>query len=195
MRNRTQPQFLMLTALILSSVLGANAQTTQFTYQGKLSDSGSPASGNYDFQFKLFDTLTVGTGVQQGTTITLAGVAVTSGIFTTQLDFGACVSCFTGAARFLEIAVKTASGSSYTTLSPRQQLMSTPYAVRSLNAAAADGLSVACVNCITSSQIGSVNASAITGALPPENIPPGSTNYIQNTNTLQSASNFNISGN
>jgi hypothetical protein len=33
-----------------------------------------------------------------------------------------------------------------------------PYAIRSLNAASADGLSVTCVNCVTSSQIQSVPA-------------------------------------
>jgi hypothetical protein len=32
------------------------AQTTAFTYQGKLSDGGNAATGQYDFQFKLFDT-------------------------------------------------------------------------------------------------------------------------------------------
>ena len=31
------------------------AQTTGFTYQGKLGDAGAPANGSYDFQFKLFD--------------------------------------------------------------------------------------------------------------------------------------------
>ena len=42
----------------------ALAQTTAFTYQGKLVDNGAPASGNYDLTFKLFDTATVGSGVQ-----------------------------------------------------------------------------------------------------------------------------------
>ena len=41
------------------------AQTTAFTYQGKLTDAGNPANGNYDLQFKLFDTPTVGTGAQR----------------------------------------------------------------------------------------------------------------------------------
>lgn len=33
----------------------ADAQTTQFSYQGKLADNGSPVNGSYDFQFKLFN--------------------------------------------------------------------------------------------------------------------------------------------
>ena len=75
--------------LFIVSVNATFAQTTTFTYQGKLSDGANPASGNYDIQFKLFDTATVGTGIQQGPTITNSTVAVTTGIFTVQLDFGA----------------------------------------------------------------------------------------------------------
>src|SRR5262245_37002372 len=107
----------------------ASAQTTQFTYQGKLADGGTPASGSFDFQFKLFDTITVGTGTQQGSTLTVPNLQVTSGLFVAQLDFGACASCFTGADRYLEISVKPSAGSTFTTLSPRQQITSTPYAL------------------------------------------------------------------
>ncbi len=35
--------------LILSSA--GSAQTTAFIYQGRLSDAGNPANGNYDMQF------------------------------------------------------------------------------------------------------------------------------------------------
>jgi hypothetical protein len=57
----------------------------------------------------------------------------------------------------------------------------TPYAIKSINAATADSLSGACVNCVTSGQI--------------QSLPTGSTAYIQNRTSLQAASNFNISGN
>lgn len=33
-------------------------QTTGFTYQGSLRESGGSANGQYDFQFKLFDAPT-----------------------------------------------------------------------------------------------------------------------------------------
>ena len=129
MRNR-----LLLTSICLFIfVVAARAQTTAFTYQGKLSDNGSPAAGQYDFQFKLFDTAAVGTGTQQGTTQTLTNVTVAAGVFTAQLDFGACDSCFNGAARFLEIAVKPSGGGSYTTLTPRQPITATPYAMKTIN--------------------------------------------------------------
>jgi hypothetical protein len=119
--------------MVLVFVGGVQAQTTAFTYQGKLADNGNPANGNYDFQFKLFDSATVGTGTEQGTTLTVSNVTVTNGIFTVSLDFGACPTCFNGAVRFLEIAVSPANSGAFTTLSPRQPLTSTPYAMKTLN--------------------------------------------------------------
>jgi len=187
----------------LFTVGAAFAQTTAFTYQGKLTDSGSPANGNYDLTFKLFDTATVGSGTQQGATLSLTNVAVSAGVFTVQLDFGACASCFSGAARYLDIAVKPTSGSTFTQLAPRQPITANPYAIKSLSAATADGLSMMCVSCITSSQIASVNGSAVTGnlagsqisgAIPVASVPAGSSSYIQNTTTPQATASFNISG-
>ena len=78
---------------VLSTV--AHAQTTAFSYQGKLTDGGAPATGSYDLQFRLFDTSAVGTGVQQGTAMVLPAVAVDAGIFTVALDFGANVPSLT----------------------------------------------------------------------------------------------------
>ena len=192
MNNRNYANYVMALCLVLlGSICTVNAQTAAFTYQGKLSDSGTPANSNYDFQFKLFDLLTGGT--QQGTTVTLNSVAVTNGIFAVNLDFGA--AAFSGADRFLEINVKPAgSPGGYQQLLPRQQITSTPYAIKSLNAATADGLSVACINCVTSSQIQSVQGSQITGAIPVGSIPPGNGNYIQNATNQQTSANFNISG-
>ena len=195
--NYRKPTSSFVVALFLFFA-GANAvwaQGTAFTYQGKLADNGTPANGAFDLQFKLFDNATVGTGSQQGSTITQSSVQVASGIFTVQLDFGACGSCFNGANRFLEISVKPTGGSTFTTLSPRQPITSTPYTIKSLSAATADGLSVTCVSCVTSSQIQSVNGSAVSGAIPMASVPPGSGNYIQNTTSPQASSNFNISGN
>src|SRR5206468_1347449 len=151
----------LLAAAIVFVAASANAHITQFTYQGKIADTGSPVTGQYDFQFKLFDTATVGAGTQQGSTVTVSNVTVTAGIFTVQIDFGAGVFPAAGN-RFLEIAVKQTSGSTFTTLSPRQPVTANPYAIRSLNATSADGLSVSCVNCVTSGQIQSVQGSQVT---------------------------------
>lgn len=131
----------ILTALFLLLVnIGvAQAQSTAFTYQGKLTNGVGPATGSYDFQFKLFDAQTVGT--QLGTTNAPTSVAVNSGIFTVTLDFGA--AAFPGANRWLEISVRLAGTGAFTTLSPRQQITATPYAINSLNATAATNATTA----------------------------------------------------
>ena len=97
---------------------------TAFTYQGQLNTNGIPANGSFDFQFKLFDA--AGGGTQVGTTQNANAVAVSQGVFTTALDFGAV---FDGQARWLEIAVRPAGGGGYTLLAPRQPLTATPYAL------------------------------------------------------------------
>src|SRR5262249_23920227 len=125
---------IMLLSLTLASIT-AFGQGTAFTYQGKLSDSGNLANGQYDFQITLFDTAIVGTGTPQSPTLTRPNVTVAAGIFIVQLDFGACASCFNGSSRFIEITVKPTSGSTFTTLSPRQPITANPYAIRSSTAA------------------------------------------------------------
>ena len=151
-------RFFLVLVLLLVASNATVAQTTVFTYQGKLADNGNPADGHYDFQFSLFDALSG--GAQQGTTQPAANILVTNGIFAVTLDFVNCSecncpTCFNGGARFLAIAVRPTGGGSFTPLTERQPITSTPYAVKSKsagNAATADGLSVACINCITSSQ-------------------------------------------
>ena len=129
-------KFAIISALILCCCLGSHSAHGQisrgtFTYQGFISDAGSPANGPYDLQFKLFDAASG--SAQIGSTVARDDVAVTNGVFTLQLDFGG--AAFPGAARWLEISVRPgASVGAYTTLSPRQQVTSTPYAIKSLNA-------------------------------------------------------------
>jgi hypothetical protein len=106
---------------------------TAFTYQGRLTDGGSPANGSYDFRFILYDDA-VG-GSQVGGIATVDDQTMTEGLFTVLLDFGS--SAFTGDARYLEVAVRPgASTGDYSTLSPRQALTPAPYA---LNADLLDG--------------------------------------------------------
>src|SRR2546421_4850394 len=186
-------------ALLLAATT-AFAQTSSFTYQGRLTDGGTAANGNYDLQFGLFDSLSG--GAQVGSTQTLNTVAVSNGVFTVSLDFGA--NAFNGANRFLEISARPAGGS-FTLLTPRQQVTSTPYAIRSANASSADTATNAtnATNAATATnatQLGGIAASQyvqtndlrLSDARPPT---PGSSNYIQNTASPQTASNFNISGN
>ncbi len=83
----------------------ATAVGSAFTYQGRLNDGGTPATGNYDFQFALYDDVAVGSQVGSSINQTLA---VSDGLFTTSLDFGDGV--FDGGPRYLDIAVKLSGG-------------------------------------------------------------------------------------
>lgn len=99
---------------------------TAFTYQGHLKDAGGVVTNTCDFQFGLFNAATGGT--QMGSTVTASVVTVSNGLFTTQLDFGNGV--FNGTTRYLDISVRCPAGSgAYSTLSPRQELTPTPYAL------------------------------------------------------------------
>jgi len=99
---------------------------TAFTYQGRLTDGGSPANGEYDFRFELYDAAS--DGAQVGSMVGKENTAVTDGLFTVELDFGSDI--FTGEARYLEIGVRPgASGGLFTTLLPRQALTPAPYAL------------------------------------------------------------------
>jgi hypothetical protein len=102
---------------------------------------------------------------------------VTQGTFAAKLDFGS--NALSGANRWIEIAIRRNSGESYVTLSPREQIASAPYAVRTLSAASADN----------AQQLGGVAASEYV-----TNTNLGD-NAIRNQTTLQANSNFNISGN
>ena len=116
-------------ALLLSTLIyqpsTSFAQGTAFTYQGRLNDGGTPASGAYDLTFAVFDAASI--GAQVGATLTNAAVAVSNGLFTVTLDFGAGI--FTGPDRWLEIGVATNGDGGFVTLSPRQALLPAPYAI------------------------------------------------------------------
>lgn len=214
--------FDMAILIVLASGVWTAAQSTHFTYQGSLNNGGVPASGNYDFEFKLFTAVTGGT--QDGTPRQVLNVTVINGTFTTLIDFGA--GAFPGADRFIEIAVRPAGGGSFTTLTPRQQVNLTPYAIKSasstqsdfainstnaqnavnaqnaLNAQTAQNATNA-VNAQTAQNALNLGGTAanqfvLTGdaRLSDSRAPlPGSANYIHNTSTQQAATNFNVSGN
>jgi hypothetical protein len=121
--------FQAMLVMLLWVALPGRAQTTAFTYQGRLNEAGNPANGVYDLQFSLFNAASGGT--QQSGTWTQLAQGVTNGLFTVELDFG---SFFPGADRWLEIGVRTNGGGSFTTLTPRQKFTSAPYAITAANA-------------------------------------------------------------
>ena len=194
--NRKAGVKFVLNVWLLAVFFGASnasAQTSQFTYQGKLTDNGTATNALYDFTLTLWDSAT--NGAQIGPIVNRQNTPIVDGIFTVALDFGA--SAFNGESRFLEISLKPSGNPAAlpTLLTPRQQVLSTPYAIKSLGSMSADSLSVNCVSCITSNQIGNVSGSAVSGAIPVASVPAGSASYIQNTTLSQASSNFNISGN
>ena len=117
-------------------------RTGAITYQGRLTNGGAQASGNFDLQFQLFTAATGGASV--GSLVQLSNVTVSNGVFTVALDFGAGALATPGA-QFLEIGVRPSGGAgAYTTLQPRQPLTDAPsavFAARALSASNAENAS------------------------------------------------------
>jgi hypothetical protein len=169
--------------LVLISSFGVQAQITAFTYQGRLTDASMPASnGTYDFEFALYDAN--GTLVASNS-IATTGITVTNGAFTAKLDFG--LSAFNGADRYLEIRVKKPTDSNYTPLSPRQQINSAPYAIRSITAGTADTATNA------TNATNSNNADTLDNIDSSSFMQTNTTAFIRNQTAQQSAD-FNVSG-
>ena len=102
------------------------ALSAAFTYQGSLSEGGSPASGAYDFRFILYNAASGGN--QVGASLMLEDVPVTAGSFSAELDFSS--ASFDGQARWLEVAVRPGAGIGiYNVLSPRHPVTAVPYAI------------------------------------------------------------------
>ncbi len=100
---------LMAAALCMAGVSWAVPMGTAFTYQGRLSDANSPAEGEYDFEFKLYDQQ--GGSNQFGNTVIKDEVDVIDGYFMVLLDFVNDANVFDGDARWLEIAVRPGDSS------------------------------------------------------------------------------------
>lgn len=168
---------------ILNNAAINGTTPTTFSYQGKLSDGSSAANGVYDFQFVLYDE----SGTQVGQIQAKEDVTVAAGIFNVMLDFG--TNAFTGANRFLEIRVRQGNSTgAFTALTPRQPIAASPHAIRSLNATSADKLGN-----VDAASFVQTNDARLTDSRTPT---AGSSNYIQNTSSVQSGSaNFNIGGN
>ena len=130
-------KLLMVISLLglLGGVHPAAAIGTTFTYQGRLVDAGTPATGLYDMRYTVWDSA-VG-GLQVGGAMVLAPVSVSGGLFTVPLDFGPGI--FTGADRYLQIESRVFGGPAYSVITPRQKLTPTPYAITAGSVAATAG--------------------------------------------------------
>jgi len=98
-----------------------NVMGTAFTYQGRLTDGGVPASGSYNFRFYLWgdesNTILIGIFPMVGT----IPIDVVDGDFGASIDFGS--GAFNGEARWLGIEVNG------TLLAPLQRITPSPYAI------------------------------------------------------------------
>lgn len=176
----------LLTLIFLYLAGSSLAQSgTSFTYQGRMNDNNVQPTRTYLFEFKLFDAATGGN--QVGATQSDVTANVVSGVFTVELDFGAVFT--SGTNRYLEISVKRDAADSYTILSPRQRITSAVYAQRAQSAAMADD--AISLGGVAANQYVQTSDPRLSGGGAPA---PGSPNYIQNSSVLQSATNFNISG-
>lgn len=75
----------LLLAVVMGLVLGSGALAqvqTVITYQGRLTDAGGPANGNFDMTFRIFDAATGGNLLWVET---FTGLPVTAGLFTVVL--------------------------------------------------------------------------------------------------------------
>ena len=124
--NRTTLRSISLLLVCLLSTLFTYGQSGVFSYQGRLDDGATPANGTYNMQFSLWDS--VSGGSQIGSTITNTNVAVSGGVFTVSLDFSPAAPFAEGAGRFLQVDVKKPADPTYTTLTPRQPILDSPYA-------------------------------------------------------------------
>jgi len=105
------------------------AQSTAFTYQGKLNANGIPAAGQtLQFTFTLYNAATGGAVV--GTPINQSILVSSGGLFTTDLDFG---QIFNGTQYWLDIQVGTVGNEQE--LGSRQAINSVPVAQFALNTA------------------------------------------------------------
>ena len=155
----------VLATLVLLSTLSLQpatvfAQGTAFTYQGRLNTNGVAYTGAAEFQFTLWDAASGGSAVATNNPASLVAT-VTDGLFTVTLDFG--LNPFNGQPRFLDTEVRTVIGP-FTTLTPRQPITPTPYALRALNLTT-NGLAGTYGNAVTFNNAGNSFAGAFNGAL------------------------------
>ncbi len=156
-----------LIAALLALALGVHAQSTTFTYQGRLTENGAPFNGSAEFQATLWDA--AGGGVPLLTNNpSLVLVGVSNGLFVLPMDFGS-VPFTGGAARWLQLEVRTAIGS-FSLLTPRQKVTPTPYAL------------------VAGNVTGAVASSQLTGALPSANLGGTYTGAVGFTNAANSFS-------
>ena len=114
-----------LAACLLAAAHGAlqAGAPLKINFQGRLDESGAPAEGSKSFVFKIYDVSSGGTPVWTSATQPLT---LSQGVFSASLAAGSPAALSTGTftgARYVEIIVNDE------VLSPRQEMVSAPYAL------------------------------------------------------------------
>ena len=118
---------------------------SKISYQGQLTDSaGNPLNGTYDIEFQFWDAASGGN--QVGSPITKNDVQTTNGLFSVQLEVAQ--ADFNGRGLWLEVYVQGE------VLSPRQQILPTPYALSLRPGAIIQGSSAYGLSSITTDSYG-----------------------------------------
>ena len=96
MKAESHYSFKVMTLIALSLIIHPQstllAQGTAFTYQGRLTQSGTPYNGNVELQFTLWNTMTNGVLLAAATPATTI-VTVSNGLFAAAVDFGWKLTC------------------------------------------------------------------------------------------------------
>mgnify|MGYP001202446128 CR=1 FL=1 len=119
----------LICSLLPASPSSAQALDTAITYQGELRRDGDAVAGPVDLRFRLYDDAFG--DFQVGPELELLGAALVEGRFVVELDFG--TGAFPGDDRYLEIDVADPAGGAFVTLTPRQRIAPTPYALFALS--------------------------------------------------------------
>ena len=140
MHFRTTARFALVALATLATlalgISSAQAQSSSFTYQGRILVNGNAPVEKQDIDFSLWNAETG--GMQIGSTISRTSVQPSpEGLIDVELDFGTFP--FYGEDRWLQLDIKpTPSSSGFTTLSPRIKLTAAPAALSLVPGASVD---------------------------------------------------------
>ncbi len=121
---------LLLAVFVFGLIVTAGAQTPEmFRYQGRLIDGTNLVNDTLPMSFKLYDDLTSGNKLYEDSTAVLVVDGLYSAMIGDDTVFGSLTDALNNSAVYLELTVNGE------TLSPREQLVSVPYALNALELA------------------------------------------------------------
>jgi hypothetical protein len=115
----------LLAAVLAAGSVHADVLGSAFTFQGQLTQNGTPSDGTVDLAVEPFGSVNGSDSLAP--VLVLEDVPVAEGLFTVDIDFGP--GFFVGDAVWLQIGVREGDQTgAFEPLSPRQELTATPHA-------------------------------------------------------------------